>query len=176
MTDPYEVLGISRNATDDEINTAYRKLVKQYHPDRYVGNPLADLAKEKIAEINAAYDAIMAERKNGGSQGTGYSGGGSYSGGSSASGFNSNQIRMLINQNRLSEAEAMLNAAQIRNAEWHFLMGSLLKRKGWYDMAYQHFSRAAQMEPANSEYRNARDSMDFWKWLPWYGKFGWISV
>ena len=52
MKDPYEVLGVSKNATDDEINTAYRNLVKKYHPDKYVGNPLASLAAEKIKEIN----------------------------------------------------------------------------------------------------------------------------
>lgn len=155
MTDPYEVLGVSRNATYDEINTAYRKLVKQYHPDRYVGNPLADLAKEKIVEINAAYDAIIADRKKADS------GEGARSSNSTNDGFNSNQIRILINQNRLAEAEALLNKSSIRNAEWHFLMGSLLKHKGWYDMAYQHFNRAADMEPSNSEYRNARDSMDY---------------
>ena len=50
MTDPYKILGVGRDSTEDEINTAYRKLVKQYHPDRYVGNPLAELAAEKIKE------------------------------------------------------------------------------------------------------------------------------
>ncbi len=152
MKNPYEVLGVARNATEDEINTAYRNLVKQYHPDKYVGNPLADLAKEKIAEINAAYDAVMEERKKGNSGG---------SAGSDNNYFNSNEIRMLINQNRLAQAEELLNRASIRNAEWHFLMGSVLKRKGWYDMAHQHFERAVQMEPSNEEYRSARNSMDF---------------
>ena len=64
MTDPYEILGVSQNATEDEINTAYRTLVKKYHPDKYVGNPLADLAAEKIREINQAYDIVMNNFKN----------------------------------------------------------------------------------------------------------------
>lgn len=56
MTDPYKVLGVSPNASDDEIKTAYRQLAKKYHPDNYVNNPLSDLAEEKMREINEAYD------------------------------------------------------------------------------------------------------------------------
>ena len=56
--DSYEVLGVSPGATPEEIRTAYRNLAKKYHPDNYVGNPLADLASEKMKEINQAYDAI----------------------------------------------------------------------------------------------------------------------
>lgn len=159
MTDPYKVLGVSRDSTDDEINTAYRKLVKQYHPDRYVGNPLSELAAEKIKEINEAYDAIMNERKNA-SAGSSQSYGADSSYGSSAD-FDANKIRMLINSGRIGEAEMMLNNVRVRNAEWHFLMGMVMKKKGWYDMAYQHLNRAASMDPSNMEYRQARDNMDY---------------
>jgi len=58
MNNPYAVLGVSPNATDEEIKNAYRLLVKKYHPDRYVDNPLADLANDKIQEINEAYEQI----------------------------------------------------------------------------------------------------------------------
>ena len=161
MNDPYKILGVSRESTDDEINTAYRKLVKQYHPDRYVGNPLADLAAEKIKEINEAYDTIMEERKNSsGSQSNTYSSGNTNDS-SYNSHFDANKIRMLINSGRLGEAEMLLAKVKIRNAEWHFLMGMVLKKKGWYDMAYQHLDRAASLDPSNAEFRQARDNMDF---------------
>ena len=55
---PYEVLGVKPGASQEEIKSAYRKLVKQYHPDQYVDNPLKDLAQEKLAEVNKAYDML----------------------------------------------------------------------------------------------------------------------
>ena len=159
MTDPYKTLGVSPESSDDQINAAYRKLVKQYHPDRYVGNPLSELAAEKIKEINAAYDTIMNERKNKSSSTSQSSYSGSY--GSANASFDANYIRSLINSGRLAEAEQMLSKVSVRNAEWHFLTGMVFKKKGWYDMAYQHLNRAASLDPANAEYRQARDSMDF---------------
>ena len=156
MVNPYDVLGISRDASEEEVNIAYRKLVKQYHPDKYVGNPLADLAAEKIQEINEAYDMVMDELKN---KNTSHNSGDYQT--DSKSDSNYNHIRQLINDGKLDEAQNLLNNMSVRDAEWHFLAGMLLKNKGWYDMAYQHLNRAASLDPSNEEYRSARDNMDF---------------
>ena len=75
MRDPYEVLGVSPNASDEEIKRAYRELARKYHPDNYQNNPLADLAEEKMKEVNEAYDAITKSRSGGGAPG-GYQYGG----------------------------------------------------------------------------------------------------
>ena len=89
MRDPYEVLGVSPNASEEEIKAAYRELVKKYHPDKYQNNPLADLAEEKLREVNEAYEYLERQRSNGYSSGTyqssSYSSG-SYSSGNSYSG------------------------------------------------------------------------------------------
>ena len=59
MSDPYKVLGVSPNATDEEIKAAYRELARKYHPDNYVNNPLGDLAAEKMKEINEDRKSVV---------------------------------------------------------------------------------------------------------------------
>ncbi len=71
-SNPYDILGVSPNASDDEIKKAYRELSRKYHPDANAGNPLADLAEEKFKEVQEAYDEIMKERQNGGGYQYGY--------------------------------------------------------------------------------------------------------
>ena len=75
---PYDVLGVSPNASDDEIKRAYRDLTRKYHPDANVNNPLADLAEEKFKEVQEAYDTIMKERSTGSTGGYSYGYGGGY--------------------------------------------------------------------------------------------------
>ena len=78
MKDPYQILGVPETATDEEVKKAYLKLARKYHPDNYHDNPLADLAQEKMKEINAAYEQITKSRSGG--QRSGYNAGyGGYS-------------------------------------------------------------------------------------------------
>ena len=157
MTDPYQVLGVKPDASDDEVKRAYRELARKYHPDNYQNNPLADLAEEKMKEINEAYDAIT--RMRGGGSSGGYQSQGAYRGGYQrqydASGGLYNQVRQAINMGDMSRAEELLRSAPAQDAEWHFLTGSIAYRKGWLDEATQHFQMACNMDPANGEYRQA---------------------
>jgi DnaJ-class molecular chaperone len=91
--DPYNVLGVSNTASDDEIKQAYRNLPEKYHPDKYINNPLSDLAQEKMKQINEAYDMIMKNRNSG--QNGGYSQPGGGGSGSAYSGIYA-QIRQMI--------------------------------------------------------------------------------
>jgi len=155
--DPYKVLGVPESATDEEVKKAYRDLVRKYHPDKYVDNPLADVASEKMKEINAAYDQITKERKEGkqrssyggGAQGSYYSGQGYYGGGyygqsGYSSGYQGNfsDVRRMISQNRIAEAEEILD-------------GVPEYKRGWLSEAARCFQRAYQMEPNNREYASA---------------------
>ncbi len=156
--DPYKVLGISRSATDDEIKKAYRDLARKYHPDAYIDNPLADLAQEKMKQINEAYDQIQRERSGGNSytsnQSTNSSGG-YYSNGNYGGSGEYARVRQMIAMGNLDGAMSVLNASSNRNAEWNFLMGSVNFRRGWYDEARRYFTNAVNMEPNNLEYRSA---------------------
>jgi hypothetical protein len=169
MTDPYKVLGVSRDAAHDDIKKAYRALARKYHPDNYAGSDLADLAGEKMKEINEAYDTIQRERANKGSSGASQGGyqynpggtaGSSYAG-SGASAPTLNRIRILINSGRFSEAGILLDSipAGERGAEWNYLKGCTLLQRGWYHDAQKYFEIACYMDPANAEYQAALQNM-----------------
>ena len=162
MKDPYSVLGVSQSASDDEVKKAYRDLARKYHPDNYQNNPLADLAEEKMKEINEAYDAITKQRAGGYRQTT--------SGTYGSTGYNTQnrsgsqdptfaRVRSLINAGNLSAAEQLLYQIPTKSGEWYFLSGSIAYRKGWLDEARQNFTLAVQMDPNNMEYRQALNMM-----------------
>lgn len=160
MRDPYEVLGISPGASEEEIKRAYRDLARKYHPDNYADNPLADLAQEKMKEINEAYDALTkAQSAASSNAGYGYSSGyRTYSQtGEHRSAQNPTyaQIRQNINLGNIVVAEEQLNAIATRDAEWYFLSGSIAYRKGWMDEAARNYQIACQMAPGNLEYQQA---------------------
>ncbi len=166
MTDPYEVLNVPSSATDEEVKKAYHALARKYHPDNYHDNPLADLAQEKMKEINAAYDAIQRQRSGRASggyaqgYGTAYQGQGRYQ----QSGYRQqtqdataesqilHQVRWSIMMGgSLDQAERMLEQIPEsgRSGEWNFLMGQLCYRRGWVDEARRYYQTACQLDPGN---------------------------
>ncbi len=145
---PYKVLGVSENASDEEIKRAYRTLVKKYHPDRYAGDAnAADAAAEKLKQINQAYDMLQKMRQ-GGDPGT------SYAGPELA------QVRAAIARGDIATAEMLLDRIDYKSAEWHYLKGVVLLRRGWYEGARQHFETAYGMNPGNMEYKKAYETMN----------------
>lgn len=141
MRNPYEILGVKENATQEEIKLAYRELAKKYHPDQYGNNPLRDLAEEKMRELNEAYDFLMKNQNN-------------YSNNDSSR-SNYGEIRRDIQNGRYADAEEKLQNISVRNAEWNYLMGMVHIQKGWYDSAYNFLNTACSLEPNNSEYIQA---------------------
>lgn len=179
MRDPYEILEVRKGASKDEIKSAYKKLAKQYHPDQYDNNPLKELAEDKMAEINEAYEYLMKQTNSNGygsSTSSNSSNRSSYSSSQSNNNYSYNynssnnsstsnssdayqSIRTDINSGNLSAAEKKLNSLPFKDAEWNYLMGLLYLRKGWYDSANNYIVTAYNLNPNNLEYKRAYNNL-----------------
>ena len=157
MRNPYEVLGISPSATNEEVKKAYRELAKKYHPDNYADSPVSDLAEEKMKEINEAYDEILRIRAGESNNASfGYGTQGTYSTDPVYA-----EIRAAINRGDFNTAESSLNKIEKekRGAEWHFLKGCVLIQRGYHFDAVKHIDTACQMDPGNAEYQAMRENL-----------------
>ena len=161
IQDPYKVLGISPNASDEEIKQAYRKLAKQYHPDR---NPGDAAAAKKMQEINAAYEQIKNPEKanpQSGGYGYGYGYDDTYSRGSQSTGDQYQQAA--YNYIRFGKYREALNAlanCTERNARWYYLSALANNGLGNQVTALEHIKRAVSMDPDNYEYQRVLDAIE----------------
>ena len=178
VQDPYRVLGVSPNASEDEIKSAYRKLAKQYHPDVNNASPEAEA---RMKEINEAY-TMLTKKKNSASQnaygqsGYGYSQNtaydanpwgsyGSYNsyGTYGSSDYDSPELRAAqnyIQNGAYQEALHVLDSIRDRNARWNYLYAVANMGLGNRVAALEYAQRAMQMEPDNLEYRRLYDSLN----------------
>lgn len=180
MGNPYNVLGISPSATDEEVKKAYRALSRKYHPDANVNNPNAACAEEKFKEVQQAYQQIMQEREQGYRTGDGVYGsgggaydswggsysswggagsfwGGSYSSRGSAGGSDSD-IHLAAAANYLKngcyrEAVTVLDSISEHTAQWHYFYAIASQGLQETITALEHARQAAAMEPSNYEYQ-----------------------
>ena len=158
MKDPYSILGVSPGASDEEVKTAYRNLARRYHPDNYDdSNPLKELAKEKMQEINAAYDEIQRDRTSTGSSNNSDNSYRYSSSGASAGIYAT--IRQKINERKYREAEDLLRSVGEfdRTADWHFLNSVCLMQRGKTADAMRELEIACSMDPSNAEYQKAKE-------------------
>lgn len=157
MKDPYQILGVSHNATESEIKDAYHKLALKYHPDKYTSNPLEDLAAEKMVEINCAYETIMKDRDQFPNDSKR-----SYTSYETPPSSQYADIRSMIKSGRLADAEEILSGVPDykRDGEWYFLRGTIFYSRGYLDEAYGYFQQATIMSPDVTEYAAAFRRMD----------------
>ncbi len=165
--DPYKILGVTPDATDDDIKKAYRDLARKYHPDRYVDSELKTEAENKMKEVNAAYEEIQDIRSGkkayGQTESNGYGGYGGYGkyNSQSQTGSRFYNVRNNINAGNIDAAEQELGSTHEgdRTAEWYFLMGCVLIKRGKYVDAGKYLDQACRMDPYNREYRITREQL-----------------
>ena len=171
MRDPYQILGVSPQASEDEIKKAYRALAKKYHPDVNNGSAAAEA---KMKEVNEAYSAIMKMRREGttsgyggygssngygGASGTGYGGYGygGYGGAGYGAGYNADPqmqaARNYIRAGHFQEAMHLLENMANRTAEWYYLCGEASLGLGNRVAALNYARQAVSMDPNSFEYR-----------------------
>lgn len=171
MTDPYQVLGVSRDASTEEIKKAYRTLSRKYHPDANINNPNKAEAEEKFKQVQQAYKQIMEEKENGtssyssqgsygGSYGSGGYGGsygnggyGGYNYGSSTEDAELRAAANYLDNMRYQEAMRVLNNISRHNAQWYYLHAIANAGLGNNISAVQDAQTAVNMEPDNMQYR-----------------------
>lgn len=154
-------MGVSENADEETVKKAYKELVKKYHPDKYVNNPLADLAAEKMKEINKAYDMIM--KKGADSKSYGTNSGGGYGGYANRGGYANatpsfSTVRQLLGMNMTMQALMMLQNLP-KTAEWYYLSGLANIKSGRYTDGLNYLETAVRMEPDNTEYQDTLNSV-----------------
>lgn len=177
MADPYKVLGVSRDASTDEIKKAYRTLSRKYHPDANINNPNKAQAEEMFKLVQQAYKQIMDEKEgrassyqSSGSSGQDYGGYGGYGGfggfggygqgnrqqntyGNSESDVEMRAAANFINNRMYSEAMNVLNNISGHTAYWYYLHAVANYGLGNNINAVQDAQQAVNMEPDNFQYR-----------------------
>lgn len=158
---PYDILGVSPSATDDEIKKAYRALSRKYHPDANVNNPDKDKVEEKFKQVQKAYEDVMRMRKGGNDSnpygnpfGFGYGYGGFN--GEASKGADDNRYLQAaatyINNGRYEEALNVLNGMEVKNDKWYYLSAVANMRMGNNVTALEHAKIAQSMAPDNYQY------------------------
>ena len=157
MQDPYEVLGVSRDASTEEIKKAYRTLSRKYHPDANINNPNKAQAEEKFKQVQQAYKQIMDEKERGTASG-GYGGqrGYGYNGqAGNAGGFDVEfqAAANYINNRHYAEAMNVLNNISNRNGTWYYLHAIANAGLGNNVNAMEDAQRAVELEPENLQFQ-----------------------
>lgn len=139
MKYPYAVLGIPSGASTEQVNAAYRELMRKYQDE---GN------SKKIDELNAAYDYIIMHGSD--STAGGYNNGYSYA-------ADYSDIRAKINSGRLDDAQTLLDGMpeETRDAQWYYLKGTIQQKRGWLEEAAKNFATASNLDPSNNTYKMA---------------------
>ena len=158
MNNPYEVLGVGRDATEKDIMDAYRRIAGEIN-----GSTIPDFERtRRMDELNNAYDTILNDLRGTSSYARNTSSSNEQNNNYSNNYSQFSDVRQQINSGRLEDAEMILDGIHpsVRNAEWHYLKGVIHQRRGWLNEAYRHYQTACSIDPQNREYAAAFNSIN----------------
>ncbi|MBE5754255.1 MAG: hypothetical protein E7340_02850 [Clostridiales bacterium] len=139
MQEYFKILGLSENATDEEIEFAYQKLKNQYSRDRFLEGDPGNRAARMLTKVETAYHEIMAVRK-------------SQSETESESAADLSEVDRLIRNGDITAAQEALDNVRNRTAEWHYLQSVVFYKKNWVNESKKQLEIALSMDPHNQKY------------------------
>lgn len=152
MMDNYKVLGLTKDASEEEVDLAYEKLKKQYSEERFLEGEKGNEAAKNLTKIETAYAEIIADRKNVEQE-------------KQDEMQDFTEIESLIRAGRISEAQSKLDDFTNRTAEWHYLQAVIFYKKNWYNESKKQLEIALNMDPYNNKYADTlaklRQKTDF---------------
>lgn len=140
MQEYYKVLKIDENASDEQIDEAYKKLKAQYSKDRFLEGEAGNQAAKNLTKLEIAYTEIKANRAN--SDDFGFSG-------------NIGEVERLIKEGDLNKAQQILDDITERNAKWHYVQSVLFYKKNWINESKKQLEIAINMDPDNEKYKDS---------------------
>lgn len=142
MQEYYEILGISENATDEEVAAAYQKLKDKYSRERFYEGEAGNEAARNLTKVETAYSEITADRKL-------------HNNASDRSAEDFTDIEKAIKNGNLSDAQSGLDDITDRNAEWHYLQSVVFYKKNWINESKKQLEIAMNMDPHNEKYADS---------------------
>ena len=149
MADCFDVLGISRGASAQDVRRAYRELARRWHPDRFAEGPERLWAESKMIKINLAYEEALSQCASHGRLDQ-----------TSPENEQLEDVRKLLGLGQLSAARQALMRVATRSAEWNYLFGAVLFRLGEVEKAALYFGIATRQQPGNAQYQTAYESAE----------------
>ena len=146
MKEYYKLLGVSEIATDEEITKRYNELKAKYREERWQDGEAGNEAARMLTKLDVAYKEIMSARRE---QEKNTEGQTSFE-----------KIAILLKENKLSEAQTLLDDFNERPAEWHYLQAAIFYKKNWTNDSKKQLEIAMQMDPDNKKYREAYGKMN----------------
>ncbi len=143
----YEILGLTTSATRDEIDAKYKELRDRYQRDRFLPGEEGEDAAEKLQQIEVAYRDILASSDQQ-KQTESFTCDEGYE-----------QVQRLISENKLAEAQAILDSREIRDAEWHYVQSILFYKQNWFLESKKQLELACQMDPSNERYKQSLEKL-----------------